>query len=96
MFRKNEVHLGKVLQEMLDKYRLRSNLDKLTIEKFWKEEMGQMVNRYTEKIYFHKGCLTIKVNSAALKNELYINRENLKQRINAYLNAQSIKSVKIL
>ena len=95
MFRKNEAHLGKVMQEMLDKYRLRSNLDKLTIEKFWKEEMGQMVNRYTEKIYFHKGRLSIKINSAALKNELFINRENLKQRINAYLKADQVKEVKV-
>lgn len=96
MFRKNEVQLNDVIQEMLNKYRLRSNLDKLTIEKFWKEEMGTMVNSYTERLYFYKGKLTIKVNSSALKNELFVNRENLKERINGYLNSNQIKEVKIV
>ena len=97
MFRKNEDTLKTVLQKMVDHYRLRPNLDRIAVERFWKEEMGELINRYTEKIYFSKkGSLMIKVSSAPLKNELFLNRDQLKERINAYLGGDQIKEIRIV
>lgn len=97
MFRKREDTLKSVMQKMVDHYRLRPNLDRIAIERFWKEEMGALVNRYTEKIYFSKkGFLMIKVSSAPLKNELFINRANLKERINAYIGASCVEEIRIV
>ena len=97
MWKRNDSTLKEVMQKMIDHYRLRSNLDRIAVEKFWKEEMGKLINDYTEKIYFsRKGDLMIKVSSAALKNELFMNRENIKTRINAYLGGEQIKAIRIV
>lgn len=97
MFRKREDTLKSVMQKMVAHYRLKPNLDRIAVEKFWKDEMGALVNRYTEKIYFSKkGSLMIKVSSAPLKNELFINRANLIERINAYLGSNTIKELRIV
>jgi len=97
MFRRNEDTLKSVMQKMVAHYRLKPNLDRIAVEKFWKEEMGDLINRYTEKVYFsNKGTLMIKVSSAPLRNELFINRENLIERINAYLGDSRIKEIRIV
>lgn len=97
MFRRNEDTLKSVMQKMVAHYRLKPNLDRIAVEKFWKEEMGELINRYTEKIYFsNKGTLMIKVTSAPLRNELFINRDNLKERINAYLDGNQIREIRVV
>ena len=97
MFRKNESTLKDVMQKLIDHYRLRSNLDRISVERFWEEEMGILINRYTDKVYFSKkGCLMIKVSSSALRNELTMNRANIKERINAYLGSNQVHEIKVV
>ena len=97
MFRKNESTLKDVMQKMIDHYRLRSHLDRVSVEKFWEDEMGPLINRYTEKVYFSKkGCLMIKVSSSALRNELTMNRRQIMQRINAYIGSEQVKEIKVV
>jgi len=85
------------MQKMVAHYRLKPNLDRIAVEKFWKDEMGELINRYTEKIYFsNKGTLMIKVTSAPLRNELFINRDNLKERINTYLQGNQVREIRIV
>ncbi len=86
-----------VMQKMIDHYRLRPNLNRIAVEKFWKNEMGELFNHYTEKLYFSKkGCLMIKVSSAPLRNELFINRDNLMERMNAYLGDNAITEIRVV
>lgn len=97
MFRRKEDTLKSVMKKMVTHYRLKPNLDRIAVEKFWKDEMGELINRYTEKVYFsNKGTLMIKVTSAPLRNELFINRNNLVERINTYLGGDSIKEIRIV
>jgi len=85
------------MQKMIAHYRLKPNLDRIAVEKFWKDEMGDLINRYTDKIYFsNKGTLMIKVSSGPLRNELFINRDSLKERINAHLGGQQIKEIRVV
>lgn len=97
VFRKNESTLKEAMQRMVDHYRLGAQLNKLTVDRFWSEEMGPMVNRYTEKLYLNRnGELIIKVASAPLRNELNMRKPMLKKRINEYLGKDTIRHIKIV
>lgn len=95
--KKSESTLKEAMQKMVTHYRLGAQLDKLTVERFWQDEMGAMVNRYTEKIYLNRnGELLIKVTSAPLRNELGMRKSTLLTRINEYLGKSTVKHIKII
>lgn len=89
-------HIGKVLNNYLSGSKKLS--DKYILEKirvFWKKEMGELLNSYTQELRYAKGILHVYITSAPLKNELVIGKEKMRAMINKHLEAELVKKIYI-
>ena len=62
--------------------KFKNPVNEIRIINFWQELMGDLVSKYTEKIYLNNNTLFIKVGPDSLKNELLYSREVIITKIN--------------
>jgi predicted nucleic acid-binding Zn ribbon protein len=91
----NNRPLKEWLQVFVQSPQLRDRLYQKRIENLWSELMGPMINSYTRKIKLDKQVLTLYIDSASLKNELAIMKQQIIQRLNEKLGESYILDVKI-
>ena len=84
------------LQVFVQSPQIRAKLYQARIEKMWKELMGPLISSYTRKIKLDEQVLYIYIDSASLKSELTIMKENIRSLVNEKLGEEFIKEVKIL
>mgnify|MGYP001087860269 CR=1 FL=1 len=88
--------LSQLLNDVLNKYELNEIVEKnLLIEKF-KEVVGEHIAKQIEFKNFEKGILTIEVESSSWKNEIFLLREQIVEKINNAFGKQIVKQLKIL
>lgn len=73
--------------------RLDQQMDSIKIHQLWKSEMGNFIANKTDKLYYHKGKLIVYVNSAVLKQELFMARQKICQRLNDKMNGTFVNEV---
>ena len=66
------------------------------IEEVWPRVMGQTVRNLTRSIEVKDGMLIVRVNSAALKAQLFENRFELIKKLNEAVGAPALKDCRIL
>lgn len=93
--RSNNQPVGQVLREMVRELRLGSKLTQSEIRALWQRELGPVINRHTAELRFRNGVLTVKVNSAALRQELLYNRVALAERLNKELANGEIREIEV-
>ncbi|MCS6832148.1 MAG: DUF721 domain-containing protein, partial [Flammeovirgaceae bacterium] len=59
----------------------------------WKEVMGEVVARRTTYVEIYQGRLTVKLSSAALKSELTMSKELIKNRLNEFVGKDVVKNI---
>ncbi len=69
--------LGKVLQELLETYRLKSKLNEVNLVKEWERIVGPLIAGKTEKIILKNKVLHLTISSAPLKQELQFSKEQI-------------------
>ena len=92
----NNRPLKEWLQVFTQSPQLRAKLYQTRIEKMWGEMMGPVISGYTKRIKLDQQTLILFVDSAPLKSELNIMRENIRSKVNEQLGEEFIKEVKIL
>ncbi len=78
-------HIKDILSRYVRKDKISDGYFTSKIQETWHEIMPKLVVDLTEKLVFRKGILTIYVQSAPLKHELFSNRESIKDRFNQHL-----------
>ncbi|HOS47981.1 MAG TPA: DUF721 domain-containing protein, partial [Bacteroidia bacterium] len=66
----NEHSLGELIHELINAYRLKDGLTRAKIDQVWEKVMDKAIVSRTSELRFEKGVLSIKLNSAVLRNEL--------------------------
>lgn len=66
------------------------------IEEVWPKVMGETVKRLTRSIEVRDGVLYVRVNSAALKTQLFENRFELISKLNEAVGAPALRDCRIL
>ncbi len=85
MFRKsNEFTLKEAIEQLLSTYKMSGKINETRIIQAWEQVCGAMISRHTENLYIKNRILYVKVDSAALRNELSYAKTKL---INALNNA---------
>jgi predicted nucleic acid-binding Zn ribbon protein len=79
---KNDQSLGEVIREFVDAYKLGEKLDEVDIRARWEKITGKVVAKHTSAIYINKRVLFVKVDSAALRQELSMARSMLLEAVN--------------
>ena len=82
MRRSNERPLKAVIEEFLDSFHLRDKINEAKVIGAWKEVVGEMVAKNTSQLHIRNKVLFVKVNSAALRNELLFARSKIITALN--------------
>ena len=94
MERRKTVHISEIIQEILKNNKtLKGKLDETTITQKWEEVVGVAMARYTKKVYVSKGTLFVEVTSSVARNELFMSRSVLIERLNSLTGNETIKDI---
>ena len=93
MNRTNEQSLKQVLEEMLKKYHLEGKLAEMRVIKAWPVVTGKLITRHTRNIYINKKKLFVKIDSPAIKNELFYSRQKIMELLNQQVGEQVIEEI---
>lgn len=73
--------LGKVLEDLLQMYRLKSKVNEVNLTRDWEGIVGPLIAKKTEKIILKNGVLHITISSAPLKQELRYSKDQIMELI---------------
>ncbi len=90
------VSIGDALITYLRENGLEQSVLDVQIEEVWPKVMGDVVNQLTRKVEVKDGVLYVRVNSAALKTQLFENRFELVRKLNEAVGANAIRDCRIL
>ena len=96
MSRYNEYSLKQVIDELLNVYRLRGKMNETRLIQSWEKVCGSLINRHTENLYINNGRLYVKVDSAALRNELSYAKSKLVISLNKAVGLDIIEDIVFL
>lgn len=81
------------MQRFFRRYELDEFASQMQVERVYRALVGDFISRLTTSISFSKGTLRLRLLSAALRQELTMRREGLRQRINDELGAEVVKKI---
>lgn len=93
MKKQNNLKLGDALKDLLETYQLDGKLAEVKLVEAWKNTLGTMINNHTQKIHVQNGKLFVKLDNAALKNELMYSKSKLIISLNEYVGKEVITEI---
>lgn len=91
--RSSEQPLKAAIEEFLDRYHLRDKLDQAKVIEAWEKVVGEMVARNTSQLHIRNKVLYVKVNTAALRNELLFARTKIMNALNKEAGGKVIEEI---
>lgn len=88
--------LGQAIDKLISLYHLEGKLNEAAISDIWEELLGKPIAMRTSEIYLKKSILFLKIESAPLKNELWLAKESLLKKLNEKLGKNSIKEIRFI
>ncbi len=90
----NDNNIKNLLKQVIrSNKRLDKGVSQVSIEDAWREQMGDVICSYTERMYFREGVLTVYLNSAPLRSELSMSKDRLIQLLNEACKEDIVKKV---
>lgn len=97
MKRHNDQSIKDVLAQIVnDNPKMVKGLTLQRISQIWKENLGTVINNYTENIQYNRGKLRVKLSSAPLRTELTMGKQKLINMLNEKLGEETIKELILL
>ncbi|HSP11851.1 MAG TPA: DUF721 domain-containing protein [Salegentibacter sp.] len=92
--RNNEnLSMGDVLKEFVDKNKLQSGLDKVNVRDVWNREMGPAIEKYTTGIKLQNDTLYVQLSSSVLREELSYGKARIIKMLNEELGRELVKKL---
>ena len=85
--------LKDVLNLLLKKYHLDSKLNEYRLLNSWEKVMGKLIAKHTEDLSISNKTLHIKINSAALRNELSYAKDKMIKMLNEEIGQEVITAI---
>lgn len=73
--------------------KLSKGYNNFTVEQVWRSVFGEVISKYTTKVHFLKGVLTVYISSSALKQELTLTREKVVTKLNENLKYNRVEKL---
>ena len=97
MIRKsNEITLKDAIESLLNTYKLTGKLNETRLIASWDKVVGKHIARHTEDLYVKGETLCVKLDSAALKNELAMARSKLITSLNRVVGVNVITEIRFI
>ncbi len=94
MKKTNEILLKDAIAAFLKDNNLESKLNETKVIGAWEEVAGKLVSRHTLQMYIKDRILFVKVDSAALREELSYQKSKLVKRLNIAAGIEAIDDIK--
>ena len=95
MKKSNEILLKDAIEAFLKDNNLQTKLNETKLIGAWEEVTGKLVSRHTNQMYVKDRTLFVKVDSAALREELTYQRSKLVKKLNSAAGFEVIEDIKI-
>jgi hypothetical protein len=89
----NESPISEVLKAFIENNKLQSGMDKVDVEKAWKDLMGNGVNTYTKEVILKGTTLYVTLTSAVLREELSYGKQKIITMLNDELRKDVVKEL---
>lgn len=89
----NEQTLKEAIIQLLKTYNLQNGINETKLINSWENIAGKMITNHTENLYIKNKKLFIKLDSPALKHELYFAKTKLIKSLNDSVNQQVIEDI---
>lgn len=93
---KNEHTLQDLLRQMYHRLEMDDVATEMEVRQMYGRIVGDFINRLTRECRFSDGVLTVRLASAALRQELTYRRTSLADKINEGLNKKAVKEIRFL
>jgi len=91
----NEILLKDAISAFLKDNNLDTKLDETRIISAWEGVVGKLISRHTNQMYIKDRILFVRVDSAALREELTYQRSKLVKKLNAAAGVEAIDDLKL-
>jgi len=92
MKRTKTVSIAQIVNELLGEYKIDDKLKEARIIAAWSEVLGPL-SKSTDELYLKNGVLFARLSSSVIRNELYMMRSMLVQRLNEKAGAKVITDI---
>ena len=89
----NESSLSEILKEFIQVNKLEAGMDRIDVEKAWKELMGNGINNYTQEVVLKGSTLYVKLTSSVYRDELSYGKQKIITLLNEELRKEIIKDL---
>jgi len=89
----NDSPISEVLKAFIENNKLQSGMDKIDVEKAWKDLMGNGVNTYTREVVLKGSTLYVTLSSAVLREELSYGKQKIITMLNDELRKEVVKEL---
>ena len=88
--------LKEILENYLNGESFKEINETITLEKAWKEVVGNPINKNTQIISFKNKILTVKTSTPVWRNELFLQKKNILEKIKTKLKKNKINEIKLI
>ena len=88
-----EAFIGNVLKQFIEKNKLQSGIDNISVQDAWKSLMGNGVNSYTKEVSLKGTTLYVSLTSAVLREALSYGKDKIINLINEELGRAVIRDI---
>ncbi|MBM3937600.1 MAG: DUF721 domain-containing protein [Sphingomonadales bacterium] len=90
---RKEKSIADVVKRMNDRYHLTQKHNEIELVKSWSEIVGHLIAKHTVSVSIKGKTLYVKFDQAPLKNEMFLQRETLLQKVNERMGADFIEKI---
>lgn len=88
---------AKSIAEIIGDFMQQEDIEDAVLEqkalRLWNQVVGPGINRMTTERYVENGVITMKISSAALRNDLMLSRSNIIAQLNQLIGKPVIKEI---
>lgn len=89
----NQIKLGDALKELMDTYKLNAKMNEVRLYEAWDTVLGATIANHTVSKQLIDGRLLIRLDNAALRNELAFAKNKLIKTLNDSLGTEMVKEI---
>ncbi len=82
MRRSETQHIGQILEDLLSEFQIGRKIKEARILNAWDEVVGSYIRSHTVKTYIRNRILFVEFDSAVIRNEVFMMKEQLTSRLN--------------
>ncbi|MFO7869717.1 MAG: DUF721 domain-containing protein [Bacteroidales bacterium] len=95
MEKSNFKHVGNLFEEFFKQKGFYKKLQEVSAKESWKEIVGPVFSKATQKITIYNNIMYVSINSPAIRHELLLNRNTIKYKINKKIGEDFINEIVI-